>query len=114
MNRMIAFCGVICSKCPVFIATLKHDNQLKTEIAKSWSQKYGFELEPEDVNCDGCLTEKGRLFKYCEVCNIRACCRERHIKNCAHCSDYACDKLYNIFKAVPNTKIQLQRIKDKL
>lgn len=36
-DRMIAFCGLVCSECPVFSATQKDDAQHKTEIAKSWS-----------------------------------------------------------------------------
>ncbi|MTI85907.1 MAG: DUF3795 domain-containing protein [Firmicutes bacterium] len=111
---MIAFCGLVCSGCPVFSATQKDDAQHKTEIAKSWSKYYGFELESKDINCDGCLTENGRLFKHCKVCNIRACCQERHIENCAHCSDFACNELTEIFKAVPDAKIKLHQIKDNL
>ncbi|MTI85077.1 MAG: DUF3795 domain-containing protein [Firmicutes bacterium] len=114
MNRMIAFCGLVCSECPVFKATQKDDNQHKTKIAKSWSRYYGFELEPKDINCDGCSTENDQLFKHCKVCNIRKCCQEQHIENCAHCSDFPCNELNKIFEAVPNAKIQLHQIKNNL
>ena len=114
MSRMIAFCGVICSKCPVFIATQENNTQQKKEIAESWSKKYGFELQSNDINCDGCLTEGERLFQYCKVCKIRECCRERYIENCAYCSDFVCNKLETLFNALPHAKVQLQRIKASL
>jgi len=112
MNKIIAFCGIVCSECPVYTATQQDNNQDRIKIAKLWSKKYGFEITPKDVDCDGCLIKTGRLFKFCRVCNIRTCCQEQHIENCAHCSDFACNKINSIFSAVPDAKTQLQRIKD--
>lgn len=111
---MIAYCGLICTDCPAFIATQQNDDNKRLKTAKAWSKEFGAEIKPEDINCDGCLTNNGRLFKHCKVCEIRQCGQEKNIDNCGHCSDFACDKLDFVFNAVPSAKKVLQDIKNKL
>lgn len=82
-ETMIAYCGIICSKCPVYLATQADDDQARAEVAKLWSKQYGMDIKPEDVNCDGCLQKTGRLFSHCRVCDIRACGMEKKISTCA-------------------------------
>ncbi|MBN1922453.1 MAG: DUF3795 domain-containing protein, partial [Anaerolineae bacterium] len=53
-----------------------------------------------DVTCDGCLATE-RLGSYCSMCEIRACGIARGVVNCAHCADYACEKLNAFFKMAP-------------
>jgi hypothetical protein len=36
------------------------------------------------------------------------------VQNCAHCSDYACEKLRKFFEIVPQAKETLDGIKDGL
>jgi len=111
---MIAYCGLICTDCPAYIATQENDNSKRAKTAKSWSKEFGVEIKPEDINCDGCISNGGRLFNHCKVCEIRQCGQEKHIDNCGHCSGFACDKLDFVFNAVPNAKKILQQINDSL
>lgn len=114
MNKKIAYCGLSCSDCPVFIATQSDDQQERNKIAELWSKDYGFKLKTEDINCDGCLETEGRLFKHCKVCDVRECGQKRNVDNCAYCSEFPCKKLDYILKAVPAAKKTLQRIKEGL
>ena len=47
--------------------------------------------------CDGCLTDGGALAQYAVNCAVRNCNLERAVANCAHCEEYACDKLEAMF-----------------
>lgn len=115
MDEMIAFCGIICSKCPTFLATQKDDYNEKKNVAEKWSKEYKSDIKPEDINCDGCLAITERIFNYCKVCQIRKCGMERKVKNCAHCEDYACDKLSKFHeRAAPALKQTLDEIKKSL
>jgi len=97
MEKMIAFCGLICSECPTLIATQEDDDEKRKQVAELWSKMFNNEIKPEEINCDGCLAKSGRLFRYCNVCEIRKCGQERHLKNCAYCEDYICKKLSSFF-----------------
>jgi len=93
MGKMIAHCGLVCSECPTFIATLNDDNAAREKTAIFYSKKFGFNLKPEDINCDGCLSETGNLIAYCQECEIRKCSREKKLENCAVCVEQPCEKL---------------------
>jgi hypothetical protein len=102
MNRMIAYCGLDCARCPIFLVTretnAEKQNQKREEIAQQIEEKYGMQCRAEDVtDCDGCTIQAGRLFSGCQKCQIRKCAREKALENCAHCSEYACDTLEKFF-----------------
>ena len=112
---MIAFCGLTCTECPAFIATQKDDDKERKKVAKVWSKEFNSDIKPEDINCDGCLTEESdRLFSHCKVCEIRKCGQEKEVKNCAYCDDYACEKLTKFFDMAPETKTTLAEIRKNL
>jgi hypothetical protein len=116
MEKMIAFCGINCAECPTFLATREDNDHKREKVAEQWSQKYEKHknLRPEEIICDGCLTENGNLFKTCRVCPVRACGIERHATNCAYCEEYPCQKLEGIFNIAPESKKKLDKIKSKL
>ena len=111
MSEMIAFCGLACHECVTFLATQSDDDEKRREVAESWSKGYDVDLKPEDINCNGCLSEGEVLFSHCRVCEIRKCGMERGIQNCAQCEDYACDKLAELFGMVPHAKDRLDQIR---
>ena len=111
MEKIIAFCGTVCSECPAFIATRNDDNDKRKETSSLWSKRYNADIKPEEINCDGCTSEVGEKFNYCNVCEIRKCGLEKDIKNCAYCSEYVCDKLNTFFKIAPEGKATLDEIK---
>ena len=114
-EKMIAYCGIVCTDCRAFIATQRNDKKLKEEVVKAWSTEKE-PLKPEDINCDGCLTTGQRLFKFCEVCRVRLCGREKGVKNCAHCREFPCEKLTGFWKAfnITEAKATLEEIRRRI
>ncbi|MCK4527151.1 DUF3795 domain-containing protein [candidate division WOR-3 bacterium] len=114
MDEMIAFCGLTCSKCPALLATQKDDNNERKKVAEFWSKEFNQEIKVEDINCDGCLVENGRLFNYCKICKIRKCGLEKGVENCAYCNDYACEELNKFFDMAPEAKQNLEEIRKQI
>jgi hypothetical protein len=114
MEEMLSFCGLLCSECGAFLASSNDDDEKRAEVAKLWSKEYNKELKPEDINCDGCLSEEENLFNYTKVCVIRQCGKEKGILNCAYCDEYGCEKLVKFFQMVPEAKERLDEIRNKI
>lgn len=111
MERMIAFCGTVCTECPAFLATERDDDDGRKKTAELWSKQYNADIKPEDINCKGCISEGGLIFGYCNVCEIRECGREHGLRNCAYCDEYVCEKLDKFFEIAPEGKATLDEIK---
>jgi hypothetical protein len=97
-EEIIAYCGLICTECPAFIATQTNDIELRRKTAKGWSTKEN-KIDPDDIVCDGCLVVKERHNVFCSECEVRACGLETDVKNCSYCGKYPCEhleKLWNI------------------
>ena len=114
MEKMVAFCGLICTDCKAFIATQENDDAKRREVAEAWSKALGKEIKPEEINCEGCLTMDGRHISYCSICEIRKCGMEKEVENCAYCVDYSCEKLINFFEQVSEAKKTLEEIRQQL
>lgn len=119
MDEMIAYCGLICHNCPIYLATRKKDEEkrykMRVDIAQQIKKHYGQEYKPEDVSdCDGCRTEGGRLFSGSKSCHIRKCAKKRRVENCAHCDEYACEKLEKFFTTDSDAKERLDEIRSRL
>jgi len=56
----------------------------------------------------------GRLFSGSTKCEIRKCAKAKGIENCAHCSEYACEKLEKFFATGPEAKAQLDMIRSRI
>ena len=91
--KMTAYCGLNCAQCPTYIATQKDDDQLRDEVAEQWSKQFKMEFKTSDMNCDGCKADNGRLFGFCNACEVRQCSREKGVETCAHCEDCPCEKI---------------------
>lgn len=104
MNELIAPCGIICTQCPAFIATVEDDDIKREETAKKWSKECSAEIKKEDINCDGCLSNSNNLFIHCRVCEIRKCILEKGISSCAMCAQFACEKLNKFLQYIPDVK----------
>lgn len=111
---MIAFCGITCTNCPAFKATQRDDDNKRMKVAELWSKQLKTEIKPEEINCDGCMIEDGRLFSHCKVCKIRKCGHEKNIQNCAHCNEFPCRNLSVIIDAMPDAKATLEEIRKQL
>ncbi|KPK93729.1 MAG: hypothetical protein AMJ88_07015 [Anaerolineae bacterium SM23_ 63] len=111
MNQMIAFCGIDCHECGVLIATRENDDAKRREVAELWSNEFNADIQPQDINCVGCLSKGGVLFSHCYECEIRKCGMEKGIANCAYCTDYACNKLEGLLSMVQDAKTRLDKIR---
>lgn len=114
MKKIVGYCGIICSDCPVLTATRKNDNQERQKAALLFTQHYGREYKQDDINCMGCMRDNSHVFSYCKSCKIRKCGKERKVKNCAHCSEYPCENLSELFNQYSKAKTVLDKIKSKL
>jgi hypothetical protein len=108
---MIAYCGIDCGACPAYVATRNDDDALRAETARKWSVLYGAERRVEDINCDGCPGDSGRLFVYCRACEVRRCAREKNVANCAVCPEYSCPRLDAFCGIMPTARVLLERLR---
>lgn len=114
MDRMIAYCGLVCTDCPAYIATQAGDRAALERVAAQWREEFSApDITVESIICDGCLVH-GRKCSHCFECEIRACGLERAVANCAHCSDYACEKLNSFFGFVPDARATLDAVRLEL
>jgi hypothetical protein len=114
MDKIIAYCGLICSDCSAYIATQADDYAALERVAAQWREEYNApNITVQSVLCDGCLRGE-RKCSHCAECEIRACGLERGVINCASCSDYPCEKLTGFFGFVPNAKTVLDEIRHAL
>ncbi|HHE39944.1 MAG TPA: DUF3795 domain-containing protein [Candidatus Cloacimonetes bacterium] len=112
MEKIIAACGIVCSACPAYIATLNDDEELRMKTAEQWSKMYGAPISADDIYCVGCLVEEGRHIGHCAECDIRKCVMDKELLNCAYCDDYGCEKIAKFHKMVPEAKAELGAIRD--
>ena len=101
-GEMIAYCGLNCIKCPIYLATReknpKKQRREREQIVIAIKKYLGEEKRVEDItDCDGCKAQGGRLYSGCQECQIRKCASEKGLENCAYCSEYPCEKLSKFF-----------------
>jgi len=108
---LIACCGLVCSHCPVFIATKNDDKAAREEIAAQWSSEFGQDIDPAEINCVGCTVKRGAHIGNCSICEIRKCVIDKRMKNCAECPDYICETLQDFLDVVPEARLTLEGIR---
>jgi len=119
MSGMLAYCGLVCQTCPIFLATRTEDREeqarMRSEIARLLNEHYGMKYEIEDItDCDGCPREGGRLFSASQNCSIRECARQKGFENCAYCSEYVCERLEVFFATDSAAKARLDDIRSSI
>ncbi len=112
MKDIISVCGLKCSECSCYQATLQDDDKKRDEVAVEWSKAYGASLKTEDINCDGCNMGSNRVFAHCKECNMRLCAISRNYETCAECTDYPCTQLDELHKMVPSARDNLDVLRD--
>ena len=88
----VSCCGIMCNECPVFIATERDDDSMRKFLAHEYSDGER-KFYPKDISCCGCRTVSADCNKFGKGCEIRKCCKERHVMLCAECKNYPCDKI---------------------
>ena len=85
MEKMIAYCGLDCTKCDAYIATLNNDQSLREKTAKLWSKLNNTQIFPEQINCQGCRAN-GVKTEFCQsICAIRQCALKKGVDTCGEC-----------------------------
>ena len=113
-QKMIAYCGLVCTDCPANIATQANDRKALEQLAQQWSKEYSASLDANDCLCDGCKSPAGRKIAHWNECQIKLCANGKNLRNCAHCSQYSCDKLEDFFTIAPEAKETLNTIRQTL
>ena len=113
-DGVVGFCGIVCFDCPVFKATGNNDDEERKRVAELFTKQYGRECKPEDINCNGCVSDSERIFSFCRVCKIRECGRGKRVKNCAYCSEYPCERLSQLFSEYSKAKETLDMEQAKI
>jgi hypothetical protein len=112
-----AFCGTDCRECPVLVATVNGDDELRRQTAAEWEQLYSEyigkkELSIEDMNCRGCRSDSDLQFVGCRSCPIRRCCQQRNLATCADCDEHeTCEVINGFFTSAPQARVNLARIR---
>lgn len=117
MNKMIAYCGLDCNTCPIYLVTREKNKEKqkekRKEIVNLIKEHYGLDFRLGDItDCDGCMGETGRLFSACKDCPIRKCARKKRIESCAYCNEYICETLEEFFKKEPDARVRLNKMRD--
>ncbi len=107
MAKLLSYCGLDCSGCPAYLANRDDDQALREKTAPEWSKTYGADIKPEDINCVGCVAAEGVHIGHCGECEYRRCGMSRKLSNCGECPEYACAKLQEFHKMVPDAKSNL-------
>ena len=103
MEKMIAYCGIVCTECEAYKATLTGDPAALEKVAASWREQFDPSITAGSIQCDGCLATTETLCSHCAVCPMRTCARQRGEKNCAFCADFGdCEKLEVFLRDVLN------------
>lgn len=111
MDKMVAYCGLVCTECPAYIATQANDVAAIQRVAEKWAKEFNATFTADDVWCDGCLSDGPRLCSHCGECKVRACAISRGVVNCAHCDDYGCETLTGFLVYAPGAKVTLEEIR---
>jgi hypothetical protein len=122
VSEMIAYCGLNCSTCRIYLATREKDPEKQREMREGIARYIREHFDPktrlEDIaDCDGCTVKNGRLFSGCQKCEVRKCARKKGLKNCAYCNQYACGKLNKLYDSggvEADAKERLDAIKARL
>jgi hypothetical protein len=112
MDRMVAYCGIICTECKAYLATQARDKGALERVAAEWREEYSWPgIAATDALCDGCLTQAGWTCHHCGECDIRACGTAKGLQTCAGCDEYPCERLVRFFSAVPGVRENVEALR---
>ena len=94
MDKMIGYCGIDCSRCDVYIATINNDDELRAKTAEKWSELNRVTITPDMLNCVGCRCDGVKTYFCSDMCEIRKCAEAREYVSCCSCGEApTCKKL---------------------
>jgi len=107
--RLIAYCGINCTTCPLYMATMNNDALMKQEISLKWGKLYNRLIDIKDMECYGCKSSK----KFClsNECNITTCNISKGIETCSQCSTYPCERINKFYEWQENNDTNVEIVK---
>ena len=104
----LACCGMDCTACDAYKATINNDDKMKASVARQWTIMSGAPVEARHINCLGCRGG-GAKTHFCEaLCEIRRCCLNKEIEHCGLCDVFPCDKVSEVFLFSPDNRARLE------
>jgi len=91
MQPILTRCGYRCDLCLAYRPNLEQHPENRQILSDGWFTYFGFRIPPEQIHCDGCLSEHSHLID--QECPVRPCVIQRGLQNCAECDEYICPKL---------------------
>lgn len=107
----IAYCGLQCRECPVYLATVGKKEDLQARLAEDYSTDTVL-FTKEDMVCMGCHSD-APSEKMCGGCPIRICGIEKSCRHCAECSEFPCKVLNQAFAGNPDQMTVLKQLADE-
>jgi hypothetical protein len=92
---LLAPCGLYCGVCGVYYATRDQNEKFLQKLLNVYQSSIPKldELTTEDLECDGCLSDRVSFF--CRVCAIKSCTSEKGYTGCYECDDFPCSHVEN-------------------
>ncbi len=87
----LAYCGLNCGECAVYLASVHKDTAGQIRLADEYSTDT-YKFSKEDMYCLGCHSDMVSQ-KMCGDCDIRLCGTKKSYKSCAECGDFPCSML---------------------
>lgn len=99
METIISACGLLCSRCDAFRATLANDPAKLELVAADWRVRYqNGDITAANVRCNGCMVEGGPKCGHCESgCGVRKCALDKKHSTCAECASFPCEQLDGLY-----------------
>ena len=91
METILTRCGYRCDLCLAYKPNIDSNPSNREILSDGWYKYFGFRLLPEEIYCDGCMTDDPKLID--KNCPVRPCVISKGLDNCSQCDDYICDKL---------------------
>ncbi|MDP2172144.1 MAG: DUF3795 domain-containing protein [Candidatus Cloacimonadaceae bacterium] len=111
MRPHYAPCGIDCTVCSVYQATLADDSEARIALAEKYKTGFDKDIDPESIVCDGCLGS-GKHLGFCSVCQIRSCALQKGFRTCAECPDLPCEKGQRIWQENSISMANLLQIRE--
>jgi hypothetical protein len=91
MDPILTRCGYRCDLCLAYHSNVIQNPANQQKLSDGWHHYFGFRIPPEEIICDGCMSENPSLID--TDCPVRPCVIEKGLDNCSQCEDYLCDRL---------------------
>jgi hypothetical protein len=88
MDSVLTRCGYRCDLCLAYRPNIEADPGSARVLSDGWHRYFGFRIPPEQIACDGCLSQDGHRID--ASCAVRACVIALSVDTCADCEAFEC------------------------